>query len=496
MVRGLSISPDRAGFKEMAKSGHLVPVFQEVLADLETPVSAFMKMEKGTLGYLLESVVAEERIGRYSFLGTQPSWILKGKGRRAWLIEKDQEIELDGGDPLACLEKQMAKYKAVSHPDLPVFPGGAVGYIAYNAVRLFEDIPDSKPDDLDLPDLFFMFTDLVVIFDHVKHRMLVVCYVRPEGDLDQAYDEAVERIRDVVADFRKMRPLRPDRPLPAGPAPAFRSNFDRPGFEDAVRRCKEYIKAGDIFQVVLSQRLESDLNADPFDVYRALRVVNPSPYMYYLHMGDLSIVGSSPEILVRVEGGQVSVRPIAGTRPRGRSVEEDRHLEKELLADEKELAEHIMLVDLGRNDVGRVCRFGTVRPRELKVIERYSHVMHIVSDVVGELSEGLTGYDALRAAFPAGTVSGAPKIRAMEIIEEMEPHQRGPYAGAIGYLSLSGNLDTCITIRTIIVRGGKAYVQAGAGIVADSDPAKEYEETLNKARALMKAIEMAEEGLE
>jgi len=490
------IIPDRKTFRKMAKQGNLIPVFQEVLADMETPVSAYAKLEQGEYGYLLESVEGEERIGRYSFLGTRPRWILVGKGRKTWLKEGEKTTELDDPDPLSALERIMKGYEAVPHPGLPVFAGGAVGFMGYGMIRLIEEIPETKPDDLGMPDLYFMFTDSAVVFDHVKHRMVVVRHAEIRGDADEAYDRAVKEVRRTVAEFRARLPVLLEKKRSSKRKPRFRSNFKREEFEDAVRKCKSYIRAGDIFQVVLSQRLSSRLSAHPFDVYRALRVVNPSPYMYYLRFGDLQIVGSSPEILVRVEGDEVCVRPIAGTRPRGTSQEKDEALERELLGDEKEKAEHIMLVDLGRNDVGRVCEYGSVHPTELMVIERYSHVMHIVSDVKGKLARGKTGFDALRACFPAGTVTGAPKIRAMEIIEELEPHQRGPYAGAIGYLSLSGNLDTCITIRTIVVSKDKAYVQAGAGIVADSQPAREYEETMNKAKALTKAIQMAEEGLE
>jgi len=490
------IVPNRKRFREMARQGNLIPVFQEVLADMETPVSAYAKLEQGEYGYLLESVEGEERIGRYSFLGTRPRWLLWGRGKETWIREGDTERRLDDPDPLSALERIMAGYRAVAHPDLPVFAGGAVGYMGYGMIRLIEEIPATTKDDLGLPDLFFMFTDSAVVFDHVKHRMVVVHYAQVDGGVDQAYDQAVKEVRRTIAEFKSRLPVLANGRRKPNRKPRFQSNFKKEAFEEAVRRCKAYIRAGDIFQVVLSQRLSARLSAHPFDVYRALRVVNPSPYMYYLRLGDLHIVGSSPEILVRVEGDQVCVRPIAGTRPRGRTPDVDMALEKELLADEKELAEHIMLVDLGRNDAGRVCEYGTVHPTELMVIERYSHVMHIVSDVKGSLKGGQTGFDALRACFPAGTVTGAPKIRAMEIIEELEPNQRGPYAGAIGYLSLSGNLDTCITIRTIVVNKNKAYVQAGAGIVADSKPEREYEETLNKAKALIKAIQMAEEGLE
>ncbi|HEV8539816.1 MAG TPA: anthranilate synthase component I, partial [Nitrospiraceae bacterium] len=406
--------------------------------------------------------------------------------------------------PLDRLRDIMAEYRPVSVSGLPRFVGGAVGYLGYDVVRYFEEIPQRRKDELGLPDLAFLLTDTLLIFDNVAQTIKVVANAHvPSGrdsDLKRAYADAATRIEGMIARLR--RPLRRIGPKgrggPAGrqSGPRFSSNMSRADFEKMVMRTKEYIRAGDIFQAVLSQRWETRIKTKPFEIYRALRVVNPSPYMYYLRVGGVELVGSSPEILVRCEDGRVSVRPIAGTRRRGTTEEQDRQLERELLADAKERAEHVMLVDLGRNDVGRVARKGTVKADALMQVERYSHVMHLVSQVGGELDPSRTAYDVMKACFPAGTVSGAPKIRAMQIIEELEPTRRGPYAGAVGYFSFSGNMDTCINIRTVVIKGRQAYIQAGAGIVADSDPGREYEETCSKARAMMKAIELAEQGLE
>jgi len=490
--------PDKQEFIRRAKAGNLVSVYREILADMETPVSAFRKIAGGEYSFLLESVEGGERLARFSFLGTAPALVMRSKGRRVELQENGTTTELDlqdGQDPLHILKKQLGRFKWVPDPELPRFCGGAVGYIGYDMVRFFEEIPDSTEDDLGLPDCVFAFTDTILIFDHVKHRIKVLCNAQVNGDPEEAYDTAVEKIDRLVQRLREPMPGRDD-PRPTVPPAQVSSNFTREDFEQAVLACKEYIAAGDCIQVVLSQRLSTPVAADPFDVYRALRSLNPSPYMYYLDYKDLKIIGSSPEILVTEERGRVTVRPIAGTRPRGQTEEQDKSLEQELLADEKERAEHIMLVDLGRNDIGRVCRYGSVVVNELMVIERYSHVMHIVSNVQGRLRPDKDQFDVLRATFPAGTVSGAPKIRAMEIIDELEPTRRGPYAGAIGYFSYSGDMDTCITIRTILIHNGTAYVQAGAGIVADSVPEREYEETMNKARAMIRALELAQSGLE
>lgn len=493
--------PSKEEFIRRSERGNLVPVYREVLADMETPVSAYRKVARGKYSFLLESVEGGERLARYSFLGTDPFLIFKSKGREVQLVERwraDKVRLTEGEDPLHVLKKLLGRYKYVGDPDLPRFCGGAVGYIGYDAVRFFEQLPDQTVDDLNVPDFFFLFTDILVVFDHLKHRMRVVCNPEVGSDPATTYDLAVEKIDEIVDRLRRTT-------LPPGLAPQHggrvksvtpESNMTRQKYERVVKAAKEYVAAGDAIQVVLSQRLSAPLDAEPFNVYRALRSVNPSPYMFYLVLDDIQLIGSSPEILVTEEQGKVIVRPIAGTRPRGKSEEEDLALEKELLADEKERAEHIMLVDLGRNDIGRVCDYGTVNVDELMVIERYSHVMHIVSNVRGELSGGKDQFDVLRACFPAGTVSGAPKIRAMEIIEELEPTKRGTYAGAIGYFSFSGNMDTCITIRTILVKDGTAYMQAGAGIVADSVPSREHQECMNKLGALIRAIELAEAGLD
>ncbi|GAB4317008.1 MAG: anthranilate synthase component I [Candidatus Sumerlaeia bacterium] len=506
----IMIRPTREEFLELARTGNLIPVYREVLADMETPVSAFRKLDEGSeFSFLLESVEQGEWLGRYSFLGADPKVLLKGKG-------DEVELYLDGdyrssrrsfGTPLEALRRLMRRYRPVPDPHLPPFLGGAVGYISYDAVRYFERIPEKNPDDLLIPDVFFMITDSIVIFDHIHHKMLIVANAHVERDAGKAYDEAVhkialisEKLKSLMADRLQGRdeddddnPKRAPRP---GTSAEIGSNFTRDEFEAVVRRCKEYIYAGDAFQIVVSQRLHREMNCNPFDIYRALRAVNPSPYMFYLKFRDLQLIGSSPEILVRLEGDRVTLRPIAGTRPRGTGREEDLALERDLLSDHKERAEHIMLVDLGRNDVGRVCRFGTVRVSDLMTIERYSHVMHIVSNVEGRLKPGLDAFDVLAAAFPAGTLTGAPKVRAMEIIDELENVRRGPYGGCVGYFSFDGNFDSCITIRTVVVKDRVAYVQAGAGVVADSDPGREYEETLNKARGMLKAIEMAEAGLD
>ncbi len=490
--------PTKDEFVRRSQSGNLVPVYREILADMETPVSAYRKIARGKYSFLLESVEGGERLARYSFLGTDPFLVFKSKGRDVQVVKgwrADKHILEDSRDPLDILKGLLAEYKWVDDPDLPRFCGGAVGYIGYDAVRFFENLPDSTTDDLNVPDSYFVFTNIILIFDHVKHRIKVVCTPEVGSDPGTTYDLACEKIDEMVE--------RLHQPLPAaapktgdGKAATPVSNMTKEQYMSMVDAAKEYIKAGDIIQIVPSQRLSVPLQADPFDVYRALRSVNPSPYMYYLNYDDMKLIGTSPEILVTEDRGVVTTRPIAGTRRRGNNEAEDQALEKELLADEKELAEHIMLVDLGRNDLGRVCKYGTVEVDQLMVIERYSHVMHIVSNVRGELAEGKDQFDVLRATFPAGTVSGAPKIRAMEIIDELEPTRRGTYAGAIGYFSFSGNMDTCITIRTILVKDGVAYMQAGGGVVADSVPESEYQESMNKAGALLKAIEMAQVGLD
>ncbi|OGL67546.1 MAG: anthranilate synthase component I [Candidatus Tectomicrobia bacterium RIFCSPLOWO2_12_FULL_69_37] len=498
--------PDREAFLKLAKRGNVVPVYREVLADLETPVSAYLKVADGPYAFLLESVEGGEKWGRYCFLGSRPAAVFESKGRKVRLTRRGRTESFEADDPIEALREFMGRYRAVEAPGLPRFWGGAVGYMAYDAVRFIERLPGRAADDLGLPDLVFMITDSLIIFDHVSQRMKVVAHAHLDGiEPEVAYREAVGRIERLIGRLQSSPaapPREPDSPPaarlsghPVAEAKGLASSFPREGFEAAVAQAVEMIHAGEAIQVVLAQRLESALDVHPFSIYRALRTVNPSPYMFYLALGDTTLVGASPEVLVRLEGDKVEVRPIAGTRRRGKSEEEDRALAEELLADEKERAEHIMLVDLGRNDAGRVCERGTVRVTEQMTIERYSHVMHIVSNVVGTLAAGKDAFDVLRAAFPAGTVSGAPKVRAMEIIEELEPVRRGPYAGAVGYFGFGGNMDTCIAIRTLFAREGKLYLQVGAGIVADSKPAFEYEETINKARGTLRALELARTGL-
>ncbi len=499
----LTIKPEYPEFIKRCRQGNLIPVWAEILADMETPVSVFKKLAGADYAFLLESVEQGENLGRYSFIGYDPSVVVRCRGQEINVFYHgvDEEVIETPANPLKFLREFMQRYKPARDPELAPFIGGAVGYIAYDMVRQFERLPDSNPDDLKLPDAIFMIADTLAIFDHVRHRTILLANAHVQGDPKAAYDQAIHRIEVMAERLRTRR--REDEEEETGEAPAppaepagMVSNVTRAEFERGVERIKEYIHAGDAFQVVYSQRFGKSYAGEPFDIYRALRAINPSPYMYYLKMGDLQVAGSSPEILVRVSGDEVNVRPIAGSRPRGATPEEDARLEQELLADPKECAEHIMLVDLGRNDVGRVSRPGTVRVDELMTVERYSHIMHIVSNVLGNLKPGLDALDALEACFPAGTLSGAPKIRAMEIIDEVENLRRGPYGGSVGYLSFDGNLDACITIRTCLIRNGRVYVQAGAGIVADSVPATEFEETCNKAKALLKAVEMAERGLE
>ncbi|MDD5559830.1 anthranilate synthase component I [Candidatus Methylomirabilis sp.] len=492
------LHPSFNEFSRKAKDGNLIPVYREILADMETPVSAFRKIDRGEYAFLLESVEGGEKWGRYSFLGSNPSLVLKAKGSMIEVISKDgiqsHPIEKDVLEPLKAI---LSRYRPVQTDDLPRFYGGMIGFLAYDVVRQFERLPAITKDDLDLPDALFLLPDTLLIFDNVSHRIKVVSNVLiPEATprrLREAYDDAARKIDGIVEALR--RPLDMSQTQGRGEGTLrLDSSMSHAEFIQAVQRAQEYVRAGDIVQAVISQRLSTKTAADPFDIYRALRIINPSPYMYYLRLGDFRVVGSSPEVLVRLEEGRIDLRPIAGTRPRGRSDAEDLALEQELLDDPKERAEHIMLVDLGRNDVGRVAEVGSVTVSELMAVERYSHVMHIVSNVKGVLAEGYDAFDLLRACFPAGTVTGAPKIRAMEIIEELEQVRRGPYAGAVGYFGFSGNMDTCITIRTVVITDGIAHVQVGAGIVADSDPEREYEETMNKAKGMLKAIEMAESG--
>jgi anthranilate synthase component I len=478
-----------------------VPVFAELPADLDTPLSAYLRLRPGPYSFLLESVEGGEVWARYSFLGTDPLMVLSAKNGRISLRRgAGRPQRLADGDPLEALRRLLAGFKPVSVPGLPRFQGGAVGYLAYDMVRHMERLPRRTRDDLGLPDAVFMFSDTLLVFDNLRHRLLVIANAhvaeRDPASLDRAYDQAAVRIGMTLA--KLARPARSTAltlpataPLLALGEDGFTSTLDEPVFSDAVRRAKAYIAAGDAYQIVLARRLDCPLEADPFTVYRALRTINPSPYLFYLRLGPTTIVGSSPEVLVRVEGDRVEERPIAGTHPRGVTQSEDQAIEQMMKTDPKERAEHVMLVDLGRNDVGRVCELGSVKVTEFMATERYSHVMHLVSHVVGRLAPGADAFDVLRACFPAGTVTGAPKIRAMEIIDEIEPTQRGPYAGAVGYVSYSGNLDSCITIRTIVCHRHRASVQVGAGIVADSDPKTEWLETCSKARGLVLALRMA-----
>ncbi|MBO8140976.1 MAG: anthranilate synthase component I [Firmicutes bacterium] len=492
----MQCTPGPAEFASLARTANVIPVLREVIADTDTPVSALAKLGWGPHTFLLESVEGGETLGRYSFLGNTALATFRSRGREVIITGPNGTVRETAADPLKRLEELLSGYRVPGLPGLPRFFGGAVGYVGYDAVRFIERLPGGPRDELNTPDMAFLITDTVLVFDHVSRRIQVVVNQPVDGDPEGAYKRAVRRVEDVVRRLEREPGLRPLMGIdPRGfHMPRYQSNVEKDVFCRSVQQAKEYIAAGDIFQVVLSQRLTAPLGAHPFDVYRVLRSVNPSPYMFYLDFGDHQLIGSSPEVMVRLDGGKAQLRPIAGTRPRGATPEEDERLAKELLADAKERAEHIMLVDLGRNDLGRVCRYGSVQVDELMTIERYSHVMHIVSNVTGELAEGKTGFDLLRATFPAGTVTGAPKVRAMEIIDELEPSRRGPYAGAVGYFGFSGNMDSCITIRTVLVQGGLAHVQAGAGIVADSNPQAEFDETLNKAKALLKTIALAEEA--
>jgi anthranilate synthase component 1 len=486
------VHPDIKTFRKKAKEGNLIPVYREILADLDTPLSAFLKLRSRAC-FLLESLEGGEKWARYSFIGSNPSMIIEGTGKRVTIKRgrKRTVVEADS-DPLEVVERELRKFRPVIMPGLPRFFGGFVGYIGYDTVRNFERLPDLNRRGPGLPDIYLMLTDTLIVFDNLSHKIKVISNAFVDGSPDDAYKKAEEKI-DAIVRKLKAHPSLPRKRSSGEAASRFRSNFRKKDFMKAVEKTKRYIRAGDVIQTVISQNFVRETPVSPVNAYRALRVINPSPYMYYIETGECTIVGSSPEILVRVEGDKLELRPIAGTRRRGKTEEDDIRLEKELKADPKEQAEHIMLVDLGRNDLGRVSDTGSVNVTELMTVERYSHVMHLVSNVDGRLRKGLDAFDVLRASFPAGTVTGAPKIRAMEIIEELEPARRGPYAGSIGYFDFSGNMDMCITIRTIIFRNGKATIQAGAGIVADSNPEFEYNETVNKAKGMFKAIEMAEE---
>ena len=494
--------PTLEDFREKAKSGNTIPIYRSILADMETPVSAFYKLMPDNYAFLLESVEGGENLARYSFLGSQPSVLFHSKGHQVTIeyLEKGETVVQESEDPLRALEELMQNYRPVDSEELPKFHGGAVGYMSYDMVRFVEELPDNTEDELQLPDCFFMIAETLLIFDHVNHQIQVVANAHIDGDVDGAYADALAKIETLVEklaappEAHLHRNSRKDQEQYDEIVSDPQSNFTKSDYEAAVKRAKAYIAAGDIIQVVPSQRFSCPVSVDSFEIYRALRMINPSPYMYYLKFEDFDIVGASPEMMVRVEDGIVQTVPIAGTRPRGTTPEEDTALERALLADPKERAEHVMLVDLGRNDLGRVCEYHTVEVTDLMIVERFSHVMHIVSHVIGRLREDLTAFDVLRACLPAGTLSGAPKIRAMEIIDELEPTRRGTYGGTVGYFSFSGSADTAITIRTAVIKDSTAYVQAGGGVVADSVPETEYYETMSKARAMLSAIALAEQG--
>jgi anthranilate synthase component I len=483
--------------RKLARSYDVVPLYAEFIGDLETPISAVLRFADEEAVFLLESAESAERFGRYSFLGFNPKRTLSYRAGVYTVVDADGVREVSAEDPFRGLAEIVGKKSVAPLPNLPAFVGGAVGYFSYDAVRYLEKLPDAPPDDLDVPEAYFAVTDTLVVFDHLRHKVLVVSLVDAAGLRDvegegfsAAYRRAADDIRRISE--RLSAPLVRRATSPGSGSFGISSNFTKEAYEEAVEKAKEYIRAGDAFQIVPSQRFAAEIgDLDPLLLYRGLRTVNPSPYMTYLKLGGISLVGASPEPLLRVEGRRAMTRPVAGTRGRGGSPEEDAVLAEELLADEKERAEHVMLVDLGRNDLGRVSEIGSVELATFMEVERYSHVMHIVSTVEGDLREGLTALDALAAAFPAGTVSGAPKVRAMEIIDELEPTRRGPYAGATGYYGIDGRLDTCITLRTALLKDGEVYFQAGGGVVADSVPSLEYEETRNKARAMVRALEVA-----
>lgn len=494
---GLHITPSESEFRAMATRGNLVTVSADLMADFETPVSVYSKLSHCGPSFLFESIAGGERISRYSFAGSNPRLTIEVRPAQSTIRHRDGRVETvpTPADPLQLVEHIMADFHPVERENLPPFVGGAVGLIGYEYVHTIEPtVPVPPRDTLDTPTLYFMLVDRVVAFDHARQliRLCVNASVEPDRDPGNAYAEAVAAIEEMAELLRQPREIAPapmvEVPIPNPPP----GNFTREEFEALVNRCREYIQAGDAIQIVGSQRFERPYSRRPLDLYRALRVVNPSPYMFILDSGTFAAVGASPEVHVRLTGRKAEVRPIAGTRPRGANAEEDSRLEKELLADEKERAEHLMLVDLARNDLGRVCSFGSVEVKEYAVIERYSHVMHIVSQVEGELAGGRNAYDLMRATFPAGTVSGAPKVRAMQIISELEQLQRGPYAGALGYFSFNGNSDSCIAIRTALIKDGRIVIQSGAGLVADSVPASEFQETINKARGMFKAVALSE----
>ena len=491
-------TPDFETFSKLAKEGNLIPVYREILADTETPVTALMKLADHPYLFLLESVEGGEKWGRYSFLGADLLAIFRVRGDEILIEEKGSvQRRLHEGDPLRFLKDLLSQYRPVPVEGLPRFSGGAVGFLGYDMVRYFEKLPAGAAGDVPTDDAVFMITDSLVIFDNVRHtiKVLACAFTEGEEDLRPVYDKALRRIDAMTDLLRAPRPAKPGSAIRKD-APPFLSNMTPAAFRSLVVRAKEYIVAGDIIQVVPSQRFQRDSEADPVDLYRALRHVNPSPYLFFLRLGEMHLIGSSPEVMVRLEEGIAELKPIAGTRRRGKNEQEDRQLADELLRDPKERAEHVMLVDLGRNDLGRIARIGSVQVGQLMAVERYSHVMHLVSDVRAQIAPEKDCFDVLKATFPAGTLTGAPKIRAMEIIAELEPTRRGPYGGAVGYIGYDGNMDFCITIRTMLVRDGKIFLQAGAGIVADSDPETEYKETLGKAEGMVQAVRLAESGFE
>ncbi len=493
----MTCQPSLETFEKLAASCDAVPVYRRLLSDTLTPVSAFRRIDDGGTACLFESVIGGEKVGRYSFLAAQPSLEISAKGTRVTVTDNGEVTQFDAINPLTEIRQRIENVKIAQLPGMPPFTGGAVGFAGYDVVRYVELLPNPPYDDRDLDDMAFAFYDSMLVFDHISKTITAVALAWPAkyDSAKAAFDDACDRLETLVQKFA--RPSEDDLVCTdvaqmdqATDGAQYQSNYTQKEYECAVLKSIEYIKAGDIFQVVLSQRMQTEIHCDPLEIYRSLRVLNPSPFMFFVRSGDCTLVGSSPEIMCRVVDNEMTVRPLAGTRKRGETEEEDKALEADLLSDEKERAEHVMLVDLGRNDVGRVAQYGSIELPDVMVIERYSHVMHISSTVTGQLNDRSDAFDALMASLPAGTVSGAPKVRAMEIIDELEKHRRGPYAGAVGYIDFSGNMDTCIALRTIVIKDNTAYVQAGAGIVADSNPTSEYEETLNKARGLLRAIEM------
>ena len=488
--------PDLEQVKELAEKYNIIPLSLEVYADMETPISIFKRLENSKFCFLLESVEGGEKWGRYSFIGKNPFVMVKGNGNLTEIKYRDGKSKTVENNPIEVMKELMAQYRGAPVKNLPRFNGGAVGFFGYDTARYFERLPNVPNDDVGIPELHFMFADEIIAFDHFRQKLHIIVNLHVEGSVERCYNTAGSRIKEIYAELQATRQMLSDAVIPQKPLSKtgleITSNISREKFCENVDRAKEYIKNGDIFQVVLSQRLCIKTSCNPFNAYRALRTINPGPYMYYLKFDNYTLAGSSPEMLVRVEDRKVETCPIAGTRKRGATPAQDEALERELMADEKERAEHIMLVDLGRNDIGKVSKFGSVKVNTLMNIERFSHVMHIVSNVSGELREGVNSFDALTAVLPAGTLSGAPKIRAMEIIDELENVKRCQYGGAVGYLSFDGNLDSCITIRTIVFKDGNAYIQAGGGIVADSVPEMEFEESMNKAMATIKALEEGE----